>query len=63
MTEFLLGDYILAAPVIQEGATSRDVVLPAGTWKDGNDGTIYEGPQTIKNYPAPIDVLPYFIKQ
>jgi alpha-glucosidase (family GH31 glycosyl hydrolase) len=58
-----LGETILVAPIIEEGATSRDVVLPSGSWKDGNDGTVYEGPQTLKDYSAPIDVLPYFIKQ
>lgn len=63
MEEYLLGEKILVAPVIQEGATSRDVVLPTGSWKDGNNGTVYEGPQILKGYPAPIDILPYFIKQ
>lgn len=61
--EYLLGEDILVAPVIEEGANSRDIVLPKGSWKDGNNGTIYEGPQILKNYSAPIDVLPFFIKQ
>jgi len=30
--EYLLGDRILVAPVLAEGATSREVKLPAGTW-------------------------------
>ncbi len=30
--EYLLGDRILVAPVQIEGATSRKVLLPAGTW-------------------------------
>jgi alpha-glucosidase (family GH31 glycosyl hydrolase) len=58
-----LGETILVAPIIEEGATSRDIVLPSGSWKDGNDGKVYEGPQILKAYPAPIDVLPFFIKQ
>ncbi|RZB39964.1 putative family 31 glucosidase [Asbolus verrucosus] len=61
--QYLLGEKILVAPVIQEGAISRDVYLPSGSWKDGNDGTIYEGPQLLKAYASPIDVLPFFIKQ
>ncbi|KAJ8922533.1 hypothetical protein NQ315_007563 [Exocentrus adspersus] len=61
--EYLLGDSILVAPVIIEGATSRDVYLPKGNWKDGNSDTTYEGPTTIEDYPAPLEVLPYFIKQ
>ncbi|XP_076252821.1 myogenesis-regulating glycosidase-like [Rhynchophorus ferrugineus] len=61
--EFLLGDTILVAPVLQEGATSRQVYLPEGTWLDGNDNSCkYEGPISLL-YDAPIEVLPYFIRQ
>lgn len=59
----MLGDVILIAPVIVQGATSRDVILPSGCWIDGNNETVYEGNQTLKNYPAPLEVLPYFIRQ
>ncbi|CAF4861266.1 unnamed protein product [Pieris macdunnoughi] len=59
--EFLLGERILAAPVVEEGAVSRDIYLPRGTWKDGNTGDIYTGPTTLTAYPAPLDILPYFI--
>ncbi|XP_068907050.1 myogenesis-regulating glycosidase-like [Tenebrio molitor] len=62
-TKYLLGETILVAPIIEDGATSRDVVLPGGSWKDGNDGTVYEGSQILEDYAAPIDVLPCFIKQ
>ncbi|KAJ0175337.1 hypothetical protein K1T71_009478 [Dendrolimus kikuchii] len=58
--EFLLGERILAAPVLEEGATSRDIYLPVGEWRDGNTGEVYSGPITIHDYPAPLDVLPYF---
>ncbi|XP_063367898.1 myogenesis-regulating glycosidase-like [Cydia amplana] len=59
--EFLLGEKILVAPVLEQGAVSRAVYLPRGTWRDA-DGAVYEGPATL-DYPAPIDVLPYFILQ
>ncbi|XP_059620860.1 myogenesis-regulating glycosidase [Phlebotomus argentipes] len=59
--EFLLGDEILSAPVLEEGQTTRDIYLPVGKWQDGNNGTIYQGPQWLRNYPAPLSVLPYFI--
>lgn len=61
--EFLLGDSILSAPVLEEGAVKRDVYLPKGVWKDGNNGKVYTGPTTIRDYPAPLDTLPYFIRQ
>jgi alpha-glucosidase (family GH31 glycosyl hydrolase) len=63
LLEFLLGEKILAAPVIEKDKYERDIYLPVGTWKDGNNGKVYEGKQWIKNYPAPIGVLPYFIRQ
>ncbi|KAJ8947345.1 hypothetical protein NQ318_002871 [Aromia moschata] len=61
--EFLLGENILVAPVIVEGARSRQIYIPKGHWKDGNSGIIYVGPITLSNYSAPINILPYFIKQ
>ncbi|XP_039758521.1 myogenesis-regulating glycosidase-like [Pararge aegeria] len=61
--EFLLGENILAAPVVTQGATSRDIYLPAGRWKElGNSSLIHEGPIWIRNYAAPLNVLPYFIR-
>ena len=54
--EFMLGDRILVAPVLEPG-TSRTVVLPQGHWK-ADDGTEYAvGTHRID---APLDRLPYF---
>ncbi|XP_023942897.2 myogenesis-regulating glycosidase-like [Bicyclus anynana] len=62
--EFLLGEDILAAPVVTEGATSRDIYLPAGRWLElGDPELVHEGPVWIRNYPAPLNVLPYFIRE
>ncbi len=58
--EFLLGDRFLVAPVLTKGATTRDVYLPAGTWKDFWSGKLYRGGQTV-NYPAPLETLPVFV--
>ncbi|XP_055697883.1 myogenesis-regulating glycosidase-like [Phlebotomus papatasi] len=59
---FLLGEEILAAPILQKGQTSRNIYLPVGRWQDGNNGSIYHGRQWLNNYPAPLSVLPYFIR-
>ncbi|XP_030026572.2 myogenesis-regulating glycosidase [Manduca sexta] len=61
--EFMLGEGLLAAPVVEEGAVSRDIYLPSGSWRDGNSGDVYEGPRWLRDYPAPLDVLPYFIRE
>lgn len=62
ITEYLLGDSVLVAPVIEEGAVVRDIYLPAGRWLDQNQMTMILGPKWLKNYPAPLDTLPYFTK-
>ncbi|MCU1406572.1 MAG: putative glycoside hydrolase [Glaciihabitans sp.] len=40
--QFLLGEDILVAPVLEQGATSRSVVLPPGSWTD-LAGTTFAG--------------------
>ena len=63
-SEFLLGDSILVAPVMEEGAVTRDIYLPSGTWKDMNKkDVIITGPTWIYNYEADLFTLPYFTKQ
>jgi alpha-glucosidase len=41
--EFLLGDSILSAPIFEQGATSKNVYLPAGNWFDFWTGNMYPG--------------------
>ena len=45
--EYLLGDDLLIAPLLEENAISREVYLPEGVWFDFFDGTEYTGNQTI----------------
>ncbi|WP_432562670.1 glycoside hydrolase family 31 protein [Kineococcus sp. SYSU DK003] len=45
--QFLLGPDLLVAPVLERGATHRDVVLPAGHWR-GPDGTLFQGPAQVR---------------
>lgn len=59
--EFLLGNDILVAPVLTEGATARTVILPPGKWQ-AEDGAVYEGPKMI-DVPAPLAKLPYFVSK
>jgi alpha-glucosidase len=57
-----LGEDILVAPVIMDGATSKKIYIPSGKWKDGNSDAVYEGKTWIESYNAPLDTLPYFIR-
>jgi len=43
--QFMLGDQLLVAPVLEKSADHREVIFPAGTWK-GADGKLYVGPAT-----------------
>lgn len=61
--EFLWGNEVLVTPVMKEGATSRPVTFPAGKWVAINDPCkVYEGLTTVADYPAPLDVLPLFVR-
>ena len=56
--QFMLGDRILVAPVLEKGASERTVMLPAGAWK-GFDGKLYQGPATVSMAVA-YDTMCYF---
>lgn len=60
-SEFLVGENILVAPVLEQGATKRMVYLPEGTWYDYWTGEKVEGKQYILK-DAPIDVCPMYVK-
>ncbi len=60
--EYLFGREILVAPVLEEGATERNVYLPASVWVDFWTDTVYTGPCSL-TIPAPLDTLPLFIRQ
>jgi alpha-glucosidase (family GH31 glycosyl hydrolase) len=59
--EWLLGDDVLAAPVLGPG-TSRDIYVPRGRWLDVARGRMVRGPKTLRDYPAPLDVTPVFVR-
>lgn len=58
--QFLLGACLLVAPVLEEGATSRDVYLPRGVWRD-QGGELWPGQRWITDFPADLFTLPYFM--
>ncbi|MEI8115864.1 MAG: glycoside hydrolase family 31 protein [Bacteroidia bacterium] len=58
--QFMLGDNILVAPVVEKGARSREVIFPAGKWKS-DDGSIVYGPKKLI-IDVPLKRLPWFRK-
>lgn len=60
--QYMFGPEYLVAPILYPDQTSREVYLPAGTWKYLPDGSVCEGGRTVK-CDAPIDSMPVFQKQ
>jgi alpha-glucosidase len=58
---YLLGDSLLAAPVLEEGAKQRRVYLPAGKWYDFWTNEIHTGGRYTK-IDAPLERLPLFVR-
>lgn len=58
---FLLGDALLVAPIVEEGATSRQVPLPPGKWYDFWDDAAYVGPDRVL-IAAPLERLPLLVR-
>ena len=60
--EYMFGPAFLVAPVTDQGATSREVYLPAGTdWYNYWTNERVKGGQTIR-VDAPIDTIPLFVR-
>ena len=58
-SEFLVGDDLLVAPILEEGAVRRDVYLPQGTWVS-NNGVETIGPTWLRDYSIPLTSFAYF---
>ena len=60
--EYLFGPDLLVAPVLEAGATSREVYLPAGAeWTDAWTGDVVEGGR-VHEVAAPLDRIPLFLR-
>ncbi len=59
--QFMVGSALLVAPILQAGATTRDVYLPDGDWYNYFTGKKFKGGQYIRVH-APLDTVPMFVK-
>jgi len=58
----MFGPDLLVAPVVWEGARSRDVYLPAGAvWTDAWTGATHAGGQTL-TVDAPLERIPLYLR-
>lgn len=56
--QFMLGDDVLVAPLLEKGVCERTIVFPTGTWL-GDDGTEVTGPCELA-VNVPLSRLPYY---
>ena len=59
--QFLVGDRLLVAPVLEKGALAREVYFPEGRWYDWWTGRWYDGPSST-TVTAPLHRLPLFVR-
>lgn len=60
--QFLFGPDLLVAPVLEAGARSRSVYLPAGAgWTDLHSGQVHEGGVTVE-VDSPLHLVPLFAR-
>jgi alpha-glucosidase (family GH31 glycosyl hydrolase) len=59
--EWTLGDNVLVAPVVTQGATSRSVYFPRGCWRDPQTNVTERGPRTAV-VATPLNRLPFFFR-
>ncbi len=60
--QFMSGEWMLVAPVYKSSYERDSIYFPAGKFVDYWDGTVYEGPQFLNDYPANLSKCPVFIK-
>jgi len=56
--QFMLGEEILVAPVVEKGVRSKMVIFPKGTWQ-GDDGSVVIGPAS-EEISVPMERLPWY---
>ncbi len=60
--EYLLGDHLYVAPVVEHGARTRTLHLPPGAWVHWFTGARHQGPGEI-TVDAPLGSLPLFQRE
>lgn len=59
--QYVLGDRIVVAPVIEQGATSRQVTLPDGMWYPLLGGELLASKGVAQTVQAPLSEIPAFV--
>ncbi|XP_041466131.1 myogenesis-regulating glycosidase-like [Lytechinus variegatus] len=60
--QFLVGDDMLVAPIVENGTLSRDVYLPKGKWRDELHGTEHDGGTWLIDVGVPLSEALYYTR-
>nr|XP_023679788.1 myogenesis-regulating glycosidase-like isoform X3 [Paramormyrops kingsleyae] len=60
-SQFLIGDDLMVAPVLEPGKQERDIYLPAGKWQSYKGEYFDKGPMYLTDYPVDLDEIAYFV--
>ncbi|KAK2845656.1 hypothetical protein Q7C36_010510 [Tachysurus vachellii] len=60
-SQFLIGDDLMVAPVLEAGKQERDIYLPAGRWRSYKGEHFEKGPIHLTDYPVDLDEIAYFV--
>ena len=61
--EYMFGSDILVAPVLYEGARTKEVYLPAGCrWVEAETGKVFDGGCAV-TVDAPLEIIPLFVRE
>lgn len=59
--QVLVGEWLLAAPVMHPGRAARTVYVPRGIWHDWWTGEVIHGPAEVLA-PAPLERMPLYVR-
>ncbi|MFT7813586.1 hypothetical protein Z043-114922 [Arapaima gigas] len=60
-SQFLIGNDLMVAPVLEPGKQERDIYLPAGRWESYKGEYFDKGPMYLTDYPVDLDEIAYFV--
>ncbi|XP_062984790.1 myogenesis-regulating glycosidase-like [Elgaria multicarinata webbii] len=59
-SQFLIGDTLMVAPILEMGKRERDIYIPAGKWRSHKGELFEKTPTLAADYPVDLDEVAYF---